>query len=85
MNSGLVMITMPQKEYETRGDKLLEMLGQKLKKGQIDSIAKSGENSIISYRFFRLSRKKCMELQKSVQAFAEGCNMSVFFNRQPTV
>jgi hypothetical protein len=81
---GMVVITLPAREYSQKSGELLATLEKSLPKGKIDSISESDDESTISYSFPRLDKAAMLELQRKVTDVASGASAHFFFNHSAT-
>ncbi|MFC2169661.1 DUF4956 domain-containing protein [Acidobacteriota bacterium] len=85
LNDGMVIITLPAKDYPQKSDELLDFLERKLPRGRIDSVTENHEESIISYSFSRLTRGTLVELPVELKKITESAKSNVYFNRSAEV
>ena len=82
-NHGLILLTLPEKTYQEKSRELLQLLSTTLDRGELDSVTNHNNRFTITYRFYKLSRQKYIELESSLKRLTEDCNLGVYYNRQP--
>jgi hypothetical protein len=82
---GLLMISVQQKEYSEKSDQLDDLLKKHLIKGKLDSLTKSGENSVVSYSFSDLKAGSEHRLQNELEEVAQLVDFNVYFTNRPEI
>lgn len=79
---GLVVVTLPSELYQAKYAELMEHLRENTRRGKIDSISKTGTNSVIAYSFRSLGRSTMEELQAGLDRLVGDSAYDIFFNQQ---
>ena len=74
------MITLPTSDYRQKAADLLELLESKLRRGRIDSISESDDQSVISYSVSGLDKDKLLDLRQQLGKIAERASVNLFFH-----
>jgi hypothetical protein len=77
---GMVVVTLPRADYERKAADLLGILDGNLRRGKLDSISESEDESVISYSFTRLDREALLALREKVNGVVETASVNLFFN-----
>lgn len=85
MNDGMFIVTLPEAEYQSKAGNLMALLAEKIPRGRLDSIARSGEESIINYSFTKLDSRTLLDLQDELKKISSSSGTSVYFNRPGVV
>jgi hypothetical protein len=80
MNDGMVVITAPTRDIAEKRESLLELLDQQIAKGRVESILDNGDESVLSYSFFRLKEQGVPDVSQ-IKAICPAARCDVFFNR----
>jgi hypothetical protein len=78
---GSVIISLPELQYEEKGDELLELLESSLPKAKIESVSKGRDEVVLSLFFRGLSPKGLLDVEKSFRAIVKPSNFTVVYNR----
>lgn len=81
LNDGMIMVTLPTREYKQMGERIIGYLDQNLEKGSLDSITENNDEAILSYSFTHLKNKQMLDLQNDLKAMGEFVRSNIFFNR----
>ena len=85
LNDGMLVITLPSDDYQSKSERILNFLEKKLPRGRIDSIAENHEESVISYSFIRMEKKTLVDLPVELKKLSKQAKSNVFFNRSGEV
>ena len=85
LNDGMLIVTLPSKEYSAKSSKLLNFLEEKMPRGRLDSIAENQDESSVSYSFVRLNKDALIEFQTGLREISDKAKSNVFFNRSGEV
>lgn len=77
---GMIVVTLPSSDYARKSQELLDALDAGLPRGRIDSISEHEDQSVISYVFTRLDRKRLLDLRRDVAKIAERASVNLFFH-----
>ena len=77
---GMLVITLPTSDYRQKAAELLELLESKLRRGRIDSISESDDQSVISYSVSGLDKDKLLDLRQQLGKIAERASVNLFFH-----
>ncbi len=78
-HDGLLTVVLDRAAYLTEGGGLLNTLGSRLKKGQIDGVVEVGDEVTVSYRFRRLPPEGVTEIQNEITGLIPGARTSVYY------
>ena len=85
LNDGMLIVTLPTGDYQSKSERILNFLEKKLPRGRIDSIAENHEESVISYSFIRMEKKTLVDLPVELKKLSKQAKSNVFFNRSGEV
>ena len=85
VDEGVLIVTLPNADYSARYGRLDRCVETRLRGGRLESISKSGEESVVSYNFVGMHRQALVELQQELNELVGESNYSIFFNRQGAV
>jgi len=84
-HDGMLLITLPTKEYKTINNKISEYLEKHLPKGETESILENEEESIISYSFSNINKTSMPNIQSDLKELSINIKSNIFFNRPNTI
>ena len=84
MNDGMLMITLPSREYGSKKAQVMAYLERVLPQGRLDSITEAQEETVISYGFIEMDKATLLTTD-SVKEISEEAQVNVFFNRSGEV
>lgn len=82
-SDGLLTLTLPEQEFATKSEKLLELLRTNFPKGQLESLSKNGDQSTLSYSFTRLNPQHLSDLQKKLKELSQILQYNLYFSKDP--
>jgi len=85
VDEGVLIVTLPHADYTARYGRLTTCLDERLRGGRLESVSKTGNESVVSYNFSGLRRQALLELQQELDELVGESNYSIFFNRQGAV
>jgi len=85
LNDGMLIVSMPEHTYKTKGKELLDLIEKKLPKGRVDSITEHDTSSILSYSFARLEKDTMLELSSVLKSIDREIEPNLYFNRSGEV
>lgn len=84
-DDGMMLLSLPSGRYQVCAPELRELLDKELIRARVESVSKSGENSVISYSFRGLRSDDPVELQLAVSRFIGEGDVNVYLNKQATL
>ncbi len=78
---GSLVLRMQEGEYRARASEINGIIGQRLPKGQMDSLALDGESALITYIFPELSAQAFETLEREIRQAVPSCGFNVFYTR----
>ena len=81
MNDGMLIVTLPTRDYRLKKKKLFETLQKQIACGRVDSISEDEEETVISYSFMKLQQKDMLQLQGALISVTKQVRSNLFFNR----
>jgi len=81
INDGMLIITIPTNEYQTKNREILDMIEEHIPKGKIDGISVKDDESTISYSFFDIKKNTFSDFQKNLQETINNAKLNLFYNR----
>jgi hypothetical protein len=81
INDGMLIITIPTNEYQTKNREILDMIEEHIPKGKIDGISVKDDESTISYSFFDMKKNTFSNFQKNLQETINNAKLNLFYNR----
>lgn len=85
LNDGMLIITIPTDEYQTKNQEILNMIKEHIPKGKIDGITVKDDESTISYSFLNVRENAFSEFQKNLQETTSKAKLNLFYNRSGEV
>jgi hypothetical protein len=85
LNDGMLIITIPTDEYQTKNQEILNMIKEHIPKGKIDGITVKDDESTISYSFLNVRENAFSEFQKNLQETTSNAKLNLFYNRSGEV
>lgn len=85
VDDGLLVLTLPESRYSQLDADVDELVATELRKGQIDSISKDGDEVVISYAFQGLRGDGLSRLRGRLQELVGESSFTILFNRAGTL
>ncbi len=79
---GIVVISLPTKEYNRASHDIINCLENVITKGLIDSVTEHAEQSTITYRFTKMCHKDVLSLQTKLKEISSAINSQICFQNQ---
>jgi hypothetical protein len=84
-NAGLIIFTVASSEYQKKAKSLHELLSDRLEGLTMESVSRSGDNSVISFSFRRIRSDNPMEIQNVITDHLDPSELNLYFNKQATL
>ena len=82
---GLLLLTMPMNIYGIHAEALKSLLHENLIDAKVENVAKSGENTVVSYSFNGVKSEDPVDLQIAVTELIPESEVNVYFNKLATL
>ena len=82
---GLLLFTVDSRIYHDKSSDLDGLLNDRLIRGRLESITKSGEDSVISYSFSGIKTGTVSDLQLGISEFLNTNTINIYFTKQATL
>ena len=78
---GMLVVTLPQEDYRSRGGELLSVLDQQLPRGRLDAINEDVEEVVVSYGFHGLAADQIPALQAVLRDLSPAIRTDLYYTR----
>ncbi len=83
-SDGMLVVSIPTREYRARAAELLDFLERSLPGGRIDSVAENADETVLSYSFSGLDKRALLELPSGIVRIAAGARPNLYFDAAGT-
>ena len=84
-DNGLMLITLDNETYQQHATELKQLIKDKLHRPKMESVTKSGNESVISFSFSGVKSDDPVELQVSISKLINPKEINIYFNKQSTL
>jgi hypothetical protein len=85
LKHGVLLLTLPDDEYQVKSAELFVFLHKKFHKGRLESISKHSNQTVISYSFASPRRQTFFEFQSELEKMVDISEFNIFFNRSGAI
>ncbi|MFT7679762.1 MAG: hypothetical protein ACI8QC_003767 [Planctomycetota bacterium] len=80
-SDGMLVLRLPGAAFASCGSELLEMVASRVTGGQLDAVAESAEETVVSYSFSSMPRERVPELQAQLRTLCADLRSDLYFSR----
>lgn len=84
-DNGIIILTVSTKDYQKKSLALKNLLKEKLVRPKMESVAKSEDDSVISFSFSSIKSDDPVDLQLVISELLNPKDLNIYFNKQATL